>query len=93
MLVDWADTEQDYNWTDFASFESNPPPTMRSVGFLYEDIKGRVSIFQSVDVTVLRGQNGMFDSILTIPREQIKSITVIKKYTKKNRHEPKYTRK
>lgn len=84
--VEWVDTEQDYEWTNYASFESKDPPTMRSVGFLYEDVRSRVSIFQTIDKSVFYSGNGLFDSILTIPKCSVQNITIIKRFNKNTHH-------
>ena len=83
VVVEWLDTEQNYDWTNFASFDSATPPTIQTVGFLYEDKREKISLFQSMDSTVPKTSAGTFDSILTIPKCSVKSIRVIKKCPRK----------
>lgn len=90
--IEWVDCEQEYEWTDYASFKSKDPPIMLSVGFLYSNEKNRIVIFQTVDKDLISSGDGLFDSILTIPKCSVKKVTLIKRYSNKT-HEPRYNRK
>lgn len=83
VQVEWLDTEQNYDWIEFQKFDSSTPPTIMTVGFLYEDSRSKVVVFQSIDSSILIGGTGTFDSILTIPRCSVKSIKIIKRFSKK----------
>lgn len=85
--VHWVDSEQDRDWTDFSSYESRTPPTIVSVGVLYEDMEDRIILFQSMDVTVMSRGNGVFDSILNIPKCAIQDIAVIRYHNDTSTHE------
>ncbi len=71
--VTWADSCSLYGWKSLKDYKEDTLVKCKSVGYLIDKSKGRISILQS-----LTESGGASDSIM-IPKNCVQKITVLKK--------------